>query len=116
MFRRGQPQARLSADPALPDRIRLPCALAITAGAARRDKLACCTLAPVLVCPSISRIICRLVMTGPMPGSDRIATYRADGVLLPTPLTSLIGRDAEVRTVLDLLDQEYPRLLTLTGP
>src|SRR4051794_23657991 len=59
----------------------------------------------------------RLVMTmAPMPGADRGAAHRADGVLLPTPLTSLIGRDTEVRAVLELLDQEYPRLLTLTGP
>jgi predicted ATPase len=37
-------------------------------------------------------------------------------MLLPTPLTSLIGRDAEVRAVLDLVERPYPRLLTLTGP
>jgi predicted ATPase/DNA-binding CsgD family transcriptional regulator len=48
--------------------------------------------------------------------ADRLAADRAEGVVLPTPLTSLIGRDVEVRAVLDLLDQPFPRLLTLTGP
>jgi predicted ATPase/DNA-binding CsgD family transcriptional regulator len=47
---------------------------------------------------------------------DRVAADRTDGMVLPTPLTSLIGRGAEVRAVVDLIQQPYPRLLTLTGP
>ena len=35
---------------------------------------------------------------------------------LPMPLTSIIGRDAEIGEVLALLDAEETRLLTLTGP
>jgi non-specific serine/threonine protein kinase len=35
---------------------------------------------------------------------------------LPAPLTSIIGRDQEVATVVDALDQHGRRLVTLTGP
>lgn len=35
---------------------------------------------------------------------------------LPHPLTSFIGRDAEISAVRDLLLQDHTRLLTLTGP
>lgn len=34
---------------------------------------------------------------------------------LPTPLTSLIGREYDIRTVLLLLQRQGIRLLTLTG-
>jgi predicted ATPase/DNA-binding CsgD family transcriptional regulator len=47
---------------------------------------------------------------------DRQSEERADGVVLPIPLTALIGREREVRAVLGLLDRPDLRLVTLTGP
>src|SRR5699024_7607704 len=35
---------------------------------------------------------------------------------LPSPLTTLVGREREVAEIADLLGQEGMRLLTLTGP
>src|SRR5262245_27569828 len=35
---------------------------------------------------------------------------------LPAPLTPLVGRDAELASVRDLLRGDHPRLITLTGP
>jgi predicted ATPase/Tfp pilus assembly protein PilF len=37
-------------------------------------------------------------------------------VSLPSPLTSFIGREAEISTILELLGQPQVRLITLTGP
>ena len=44
------------------------------------------------------------------------ATSSARSMTLPTPLTSLIGREREVATLCDLLQRHDLRLLTLTGP
>ena len=48
----------------------------------------------------------------PVPVLDRTPL----GVSLPTSLTPLIGREAEVAAVRSLLDADEVRLLTLTGP
>jgi predicted ATPase/DNA-binding CsgD family transcriptional regulator len=47
---------------------------------------------------------------------DRQSEERADGVVLPIPLTLLVGREREVQAVLGLLDRPDLRLVTLTGP
>lgn len=44
------------------------------------------------------------------------ASSPARSIGLPTPLTSLVGREREVATLVDLLHQDDIRLLTLTGP
>lgn len=47
---------------------------------------------------------------------DVLPDARTLPAALPTPLTSFIGRDAEMRDVLSLLDGGETRLLTLMGP
>ncbi len=50
----------------------------------------------------------------PTPSPALLAESSAVAATLPTPLTALLGRDAEVREVADLLAGH--RLVTLTGP
>jgi non-specific serine/threonine protein kinase len=52
---------------------------------------------------------------GPVPITP-LRRRERDAVQLPAALTPLLGRDAEVVAVCDLLRREHPRLLTLTGP
>src|SRR5580765_263562 len=63
-----------------------------------------------------------------LSGTDRdllLASARApaqtaadelSSVLLPVPLTALVGRDAEVNQLRDWLEKRLARLITLTGP
>lgn len=50
----------------------------------------------------------------PAPPSVKEQPLRA-GSSLPTPLTPLIGRDEELRTLIELVQRPHVRLLTLTG-
>src|SRR5688572_19683956 len=47
----------------------------------------------------------------PFPGSARPADAR-----LPSPLSSFVGREAEIAAIVDLLRRPGVRLVTLTGP
>jgi len=51
-------------------------------------------------------------MTAATPNANRGALNRS----LPRPLTPLIGREAEIAALRDLLAQDATRLVTLTGP
>jgi excisionase family DNA binding protein len=67
---------------------------------------------------SLARFATRTARTpGPRPLA-RVVTFPGaiDTAPLPEPLSSFIGRDADVAAVLGLLDDPATRLLTLTGP
>jgi predicted ATPase/DNA-binding XRE family transcriptional regulator len=48
--------------------------------------------------------------------SSQTAAEELSGTSLPVSLTALLGRDADVRAVRQLLDDRLSRLITLTGP
>jgi len=50
------------------------------------------------------------------PAPEQVVAGLLGGVELPSPLTELIGRDSEVRSVQRMLVDERARLVTLTGP
>lgn len=55
-----------------------------------------------------------LVVDGLPDDFPRLRSLRMMGTQLPTPLSSFIGRDADVETVVELLEQQ--RMVTLVGP
>ena len=65
----------------------------------------------MLVSTRVERPIIEPTPPAPLPESRHDTIAR-----LPTPLSSLVGRDAEVSAVRALLDSGDVRLLTLTGP
>ena len=50
------------------------------------------------------------------PPADRAAVDELSGVSLPIPLTALLGRDTDLRTLRDWLADPVIRQITLTGP
>jgi hypothetical protein len=53
----------------------------------------------------------------PMPGVRRLAVLEsAEVTRLPFPASSIIGRERETETLLDLFRTGHARLVTLTGP
>ena len=48
--------------------------------------------------------------------ADDPAVEELSGVSLPVPLTGVVGRDADVETLVKWLDEPRTRLLTLVGP
>jgi predicted ATPase/DNA-binding CsgD family transcriptional regulator len=54
--------------------------------------------------------------TEPIPLHDRSNAARSGASNLPAPLTSLIGREKELAAAIAMLQREYVRLITFTGP
>jgi predicted ATPase/DNA-binding CsgD family transcriptional regulator len=64
--------------------------------------------------PEVLRALRRFGATVDPPGPSLSETATPEGMHLPSPLTALIGREAEVQAVVGLLASH--RLVTLTGP